>query len=227
MSRKFKIPKDPYEDGINIYKKGTITIEPGVTVLVGCNGSGKTTLLDFIKSDLNEKKIPVYDYNNLSDGGSYSLSESLFTGDIDLASNQMCSSEGENIMLNISKIASNFKKFIDTGKTGKYSDRLYSIFSDKEIETNTNERWILLDATDSGLSIDNIIEVKYLFKLILNDTDNIDKEIYIIVSANEYEMADGQPCFDVCNSRYVSIKSYNTYKQVILKSRAIKDNRYK
>ena len=42
--RKFKIDRDYNGLGCNIYQKGTVTINPGVTVLVGCNGIGKTTL---------------------------------------------------------------------------------------------------------------------------------------------------------------------------------------
>lgn len=45
MSRKFKLIKDCYYKDENIFEKRTITLEPGVTVLVGCNGLGKTTLI--------------------------------------------------------------------------------------------------------------------------------------------------------------------------------------
>lgn len=45
MGRKFQLERDYYEEGLNLYKKKTIEIKPGVTVLVGCNGIGKTTLL--------------------------------------------------------------------------------------------------------------------------------------------------------------------------------------
>ena len=43
MRKAFKIPKDPCREGDILYKKSSITIEPGLTVLVGCNGCGKTT----------------------------------------------------------------------------------------------------------------------------------------------------------------------------------------
>ena len=52
MSRKFTLIKDYYDEGFNLYKKKTITIKPGVTVLVGCNGIGKTTLLHQIRDRL-------------------------------------------------------------------------------------------------------------------------------------------------------------------------------
>ena len=49
MSREFKLIKDYYDMGWNLYNKAKVTIENGVTVLVGCNGSGKTTLLHQVK----------------------------------------------------------------------------------------------------------------------------------------------------------------------------------
>ena len=59
----------------------------------------------------------------------------------------------------------------------------------------------MLDAVDSGLSVDNIVDVKeQLFKTILEY--NYGNEIYIVISANEYEMARGEQCFDVYNYNF-------------------------
>ena len=69
MGRKFKLWKDPYDCGIDLYKKKTIEIKTGVTVLVGCNGIGKTTLLHCIKDSLKKEKIPCMEFNNLIEGG--------------------------------------------------------------------------------------------------------------------------------------------------------------
>ena len=93
-----------------------------------------------------------------------------------------------------------------------------------EEQEESNERWILLDAIDSGLSIDNIVDVKeYLFKTILEN--NFGKEIYILVVANEYEMARGEDCFDVHNGKYVKFTDYEDYRNFVLKSKEWKDKR--
>lgn len=56
--------------------------------------------------------------------------------------------------------------------------------------------WFFFDAIDSGLSVDNIVDVKeYMFKTIFRTAPNTD--IYIVVTANEYEFARGEECFDV------------------------------
>ena len=80
------------------------------------------------------------------------------------------------------------------------------------------ELWILMDAIDSGLSIDNIIDFKKnLVDVVLED--NKDKKVYFIVSANEYEMAYDEKCFSVQDCKYVDIKNYEDYKKLILKTR--------
>ena len=57
MSRNFQLERDYYDEGFNLYKKKTIKINPGVTVLVGCNGIGKTTLLHQIRHALKEENM--------------------------------------------------------------------------------------------------------------------------------------------------------------------------
>jgi len=230
MSRKFKLWKDPYDIGFDLWKKRTIEIKPGVTVLVGCNGIGKTTLLNNIEAELKKENIPVTHFDNLSDGGSNARSEKLFLEDFSFLAESMCSSEGENIFLNLCDLAGKLGDFVKTGvNKGKYNPFAEIFKSDKEDrkgEELSNERWILFDAVDSGLSIDNIVELKEgLFKTIIEYKK--DKEIYIIISANEYEMANGEQCFDVYNGKYITFTDYNEYRNMILESKKWKENRVK
>lgn len=229
MSRKFKLPKDYFGEGIELWKKRAITINPGVTVLVGCNGIGKTSLLHCIKDQLKKEKVPCISFDNLHDGGSNARSEAAFREDFGLLSSLMCSSEGENIMINIVSLVSKLRHFVETGDNGDKIDKLVMSIArlneeKMEEKEESNERWILLDAIDSGLSIDNIVDVKeYLFKTILEN--NFGKEIYILVVANEYEMARGENCFDVHNGKYVKFKDYEDYRNFVLKSKEWKDIR--
>ena len=207
MGRKFKIDNDAYGEGIKMYNKATIKLVPGVTVLVGCNGAGKSTLLKQLYGIVQKENIPCVMFDNLKDGGSNARSKAGFYGDITFLATSMCSSEGENIALNM----------------GNFAKMIVSMFRNNP---NDNEYWIFADAVDSGFSIDNVVELKdELFKLILDI--HKDKEVYIVITANAYEMARGEQCFDVINGKYVSIKSYEKYRSVILKSRDKKDARYK
>ena len=117
----------------------------------------------------------------------------------------MCSSEGENINLNIGNFA---------GKIGNY----------QRSHADAKELWIFFDAVDSGLSVDNVVDLKEtLFRLILENSGAT--EVYIIVSANEYELARGEACFDVLRCKYTQFKTYEAYRKFILKTREVKDAR--
>lgn len=203
MSKKFKIDRDYHGLDCNIYKKGTITFNPGTTVLVGCNGIGKTTLLIQIKEQLKKEKIPVIMFDNLHDGGSNSRSMASFYGNFEFLACSMQSSEGENIALNLGEFA---RKIGDFVRKNEKSDEI----------------WILFDAIDSGLSIDAVIDVKeYLFNTIFEHANN--PEVYIVLSANGYEFARDEQCFDVLNGRYRKFSSYESYRKFILKTREEKD----
>lgn len=231
MSREFQIEKRYYDESYDLYKKKSITINDGITVLVGCNGSGKTTLLHQIKEQLKKENIPVLSFDNLHEGGSTAISAAGFYGDLGFMGAAMTSSEGENIVLNISKLASTLRSFIKTGKTQTENDELVKAFAkafwgDKaEEKQESNERWLLLDAIDSGLSVDNVVDLKEcLFKTILKDAE--DTNVFIIVSGNGYEMVREENCFDVYNGEYIKFSNYEEYRNFILDSRKTKDKRW-
>ena len=203
--RKFTIHKDYCDTGCNIYKKENIAIDTGLTVLVGCNGMGKSTLIKQLKSQLETENIPVISFNNLSEGGSYARSKAGYYNDLEFLVTAMQSSEGENIIMNLGKLASEIGSFMRKNK-------------------NMSEFWIFLDAIDSGLSVDNVDDVKeYLFKTIFDDNPNTN--VYIIASANEYELARNENCFDVYRGKYIRFKDYEEYRNFILKTREEKDKR--
>lgn len=229
--RKFQLERDYYEEGVNLYKKKIVEIKQGVTVLVGCNGIGKTTMLRQIRDELKKDKIPCVAFDNLEEGGSKAVSEAGFFGDFKFMATAIQSSEGENIVMNMSNLAARLGQFIKNGEDPKERRRIQLMRSIAQINGETfeepsipNERWILLDAIDSGLSVDNIVDIKeLLFKTILEH--NYGNEIYIVVSANEYEMARGEQCLDVQNMKYVKFKDYEEYRKLVLDSREWKEQR--
>lgn len=212
--RTFKTFRDPFGVGFNTTKPKQIEIKDGLTVLVGCNGAGKTTLLTNIEDELKKANIPVFQYSEHFDGR-HMKDKAVAKGDMSFVATSVCSSEGENINLNLCKVISQLREFIKEGT-----------FNRSEEVTST-ERWILFDAIDSGYSIDNIIELKAIFNLMLEDAKTFGVQLYIIVSANSYELASNENCFDIINGEYVAFNSYEDYKQFILDSRKLKDERYK
>ena len=207
MSRQFTLNNDWYgEDDFNIFKKKKITIKSGLTVLVGCNGAGKTTLLKQIEQSLKSKDIPVMLHNNKSDGERELKSRAALYGDFNIVAKLMMSSEGENIVNVMSEIAR---------KMGDFTRR----------NGNSKELWFMFDAVDSGLSIDNILEIKeQLIPIVLEH--NADKDIYFLISTNSYEFARGENCFDVINGKYIKFSNYEEYRDFILNSKEQKLERY-
>ena len=232
--------RDPYGEGFSTCRPKKIEIAEGLTVLVGCNGAGKTTLLNNIKDELKKNNVPVIMFDNLRDGGSSGLGSAAFNEDWSLMAGMMSSSEGETIGLNIGIWAKGISNFIFTGKykSGRKEDKLSEIFMStdedfrKEMKSRNKalqdhkERWILIDAADSGYSIDNVIELKDLFQLMFDDAKSVGKELYIIISANQYELARNEQCFDVNTGKYLTFKDYEDYRKFIIKSREKKDRRY-
>ena len=224
MSRKFKIDRYPYDDDIKMYEKTFITLEPGATVLVGCNGSGKTTLLQMIERSLKRDRIPVL-YLDTLQSAQNGIGNAIFSNNLQFAATSYIASEGERMALSIGQFAGKIKEFIATGKRRRTS--MEKAFAPKEKPVNSNERWILIDSADSGLSIDMLEEVRDLINLVIEDNKEGDKELYIVLSTNQYEMVVGNRCLDVQTLKPVVIKTYDRYRSVIRKSRERKEARNK
>ena len=96
----------------------------------------------------------------------------------------------------------------------------------KAEENGSKELFLIWDAVDSGASIDNIIELKDFFNTIIKDQkEKNDIDVFVIVSANSYEMANGEACYDISHNKYISFNDYEEYKKFILKSRKFKERR--
>ena len=237
--RKFKIEKAPFGEE-KIFCKSTVTFNPGVTVLTGCNGAGKTTLLRAIKKSLNENYIPVMSIDNLKEGGHNAADSMMYHNQTKLAACMVTASEGEGISLTLGYFFKNVDYFIRTGIDKLHPLAYFNLhdamhmkydeyMKEKELLESKledhKERWLLFDACDSGYSIDQIDDLKEVFELVLSPEGLHGKDVYIIVTANSYEMAANQNCYDVATGQFYIPTSYEEYKDRILESRKIKNNR--
>ena len=202
---KIDLIQDYFGDDI-FFRKPSVDINTGVTVLTGCNGYGKTSMLNSIRDyceENNIKYIYFYSMENRQNDKEYAA----MYGNISFLAGTMTGSEGEVIAMSI----------------GKFAQKLGSF-----VHKNQNEKTliVLMDAVDSGYSIDNIIELKErLFKIAIDDCKNQGIDLYIIVSANTYELTIGYPCLDPINCKYIDFKNYESYKDFILNTRNTKDQR--
>jgi hypothetical protein len=91
--------------------------------------------------------------------------------------------------------------------------------------SNCKERVLLFDAVDSGLSVDSIVEVKEMFTAIEEYSKQMGMDVYIVIAANEYELARNSNCFDVNDGKYVTFADYEEYRNFIINSRLKKEKR--
>ena len=221
--------RDPYDAGFSPTKPKEIEIQPGFTVLVGCNGAGKSTLLLNIQEHCKENNIPCLYYDNLHDGGSNAMSSLFYFGDYVGGADLFTSSEGESIKINIGRKSTTFNEFIQNGYVNDREYRLIQVFSGLDNNTvdviECKDRVFLFDAVDSGLSVDSVVEIKDLFELVIDDNKDLDRNIYIVIAANEYELARNVNCFDVNAGKYIKFLDYEDYRSFIIKSRVLKEKR--
>lgn len=199
---KLKLPKDYYGLGYSLYKKHTVDLSPGLTVLVGCNGAGKTTFLRMLNDILgNRKDVLLISHSNLYDGGEMAKEKALHGNKMDVLARLAFGSEGEAMAESLGMLAG------DIGAKIKRSD--------------AKEVFLLLDAMDSGYSIDNVVEMKNFFAFVLRH--NADRNVYFILPANAYELARGENCLDVQEMKYRRFESYEDFRAFILQSRSKRD----
>ena len=209
MLNKFKVQliRKYYDDHV-FFKKSEVEFEPGVTVLVGCNGYGKTTMLECIKAQCRTDDIFFIEFESVGDR-QRDRSAAGFYGDINFLASSFCSSEGEKITMSLGKFAKSLGSFVRN-------------------HSNVKTLVVTMDALDSGYSIDNVVEAKeLLFKTVLEDCESKGIELYIFVTANAYELASGEKCFDPIKGEYIRFDSYEQYRKYVLDTRKTKDRRYR
>ena len=224
--------RNPYDSGFSPTQPTTIELKPGLTVLVGCNGAGKTTLIHNINEELRKQNIPTQLWDNIKDGGHNAVSAMLSGlpgSDIEFGSCLWSASEGEAIKMNIARQSKLYNEFLKTGyyKNASYQfSRVFKDINNDEHVITSNQRWLLFDATDSGMSVDSICELKTnLFYPLITIAKNMNIELFIIISANEYELCRNEQCFDVNKGKYLTFNDYEDYRTFILNSRKTKEKR--
>lgn len=206
--KKFKIARDPYNEKEYLFNKEEISINEGITVLVGCNGTGKSTLQQAILKQLKKEKIQYVYWDNHKDDKDTDAGYLAMKGDYGLLANNFAASEGEQIANKLDRIVA---------KTGNVV---------RSLRKEDNQFWLIMDAVDSGYSVDNIVELKDFIKnVLIPDLKDSKKKCYVLISANEYEMARDEACFDVHNCEYIKFGDYEEYRNFILNSKKTKNKR--
>lgn len=224
---KIKTWRDPYDEGFSTTRRKEVELKEGLTILVGCNGIGKTTFLRNVEEQCKNEDIPVLFYSDMTDGRYHAMDNAMENGNIGLFSTLSYSSEGENIKMNFGTAITKVRKFLSTGFYDTMGNRFFQSLDKDEKKIMDKRRVLLFDSIDSGLSIDSITEVRNIFDLIQKDSKTVGVETYILVTANEYEMARKAPCLNASEGTYTEFSDYESYRTFIIRNRKTKEGRYK
>lgn len=180
------------EDVYNLHKGFDLTLKPGFTALVGPNGAGKTTLLSQLKTYANQNNIPVWHYSNRREGRHMAEAAAL-ENRLDFVAASLTASEGEQVAMHF-----------------RYTIRSLPGF----VRIASGPVFILLDAIDSGASIDRARKLREFFDYVI-DTE-ADREVYIIMAVNHFELARNADCVHTRTGEHMTFPDYETYARFIL-----------
>lgn len=191
---------DPVECGRRLFYRKSCTLKPGVTILVGCNGSGKTSLIHSLEGTISIFSTYA-DYSDTSDGRSSAREMFAFYNNLEAVATSMMSSEGENVSINLIHAIHTIKQYIAEN---------HEIFK---------KFYIFLDGIDSGTDIETIDFIKdTIFKDLISVFDAYGITLYIVASANNYELVRDMDCMEVYSGKYRRFSDYEEYRNYILKT---------
>lgn len=186
------------KDWFGLHKGYTLTLESGLTFLVGPNGAGKTTLLSQIADYAKSNNIGLWQYDNLSDGGQHAADRYTLHGDFTKIATAVTASEGENVALNFGN------------KVGEMGQRIGQAASTHQ------PLIILLDAVDSGASIDRARELARFLSFVCDRDIKDAAEVYIVVAANHYELVKAPArCINVRTGGQETFPNYDKYAEFV------------
>lgn len=158
-------------------KSNNIIINKGITILMGNNGCGKSYACQQIRDYLRENNKEVY-YTDVYTEGKNITRNYLEEGNTKAVAKYTFASEGQRV----------YDTFVDNHVTKLGS------FVKKLIGNNKKEGFIIIDGVDSGVSIDMILNLKDLFKMIEKDCIDNNIDIYIILTSNSFELCKYYDC---------------------------------
>jgi energy-coupling factor transporter ATP-binding protein EcfA2 len=195
--------KQPKHITGKLYDNSTFDFAEGLTVLTGCNGSGKSTLLEELHKYADEHNIPNYLYDARKSQENLGR-EFQNNGDIDVITQCIAhnmESEGENLHSSFGYFLTAIGTVVRLAKPG-------------------DDIIIMIDGIDSGVSINLIRDIKDFLLNTMLAKENIpaDTHMYVIVSANSFELARDCDCIDVSTAKHKTFNNYDEYVDYIVES---------
>lgn len=224
---KFRISKNPYDERV-MFKRVILELNPNtISCFVGANGTGKTTAIRFIKNHLHKIGHDIEnDHNQFykifnQDKKEYDIAYLLFDKNSDITEDL----NGMEAVLNRATVA-----FSSTGEGIIHRlNRSVSALGGwvKNNENKNKTLFVFFDDCDAGTSIDVIIELKDLFKLIAESCEKKGITYYIVITANSFEMCRDIDCISVHDFTHKTFTEYEDFKKFVMNSKKLKEKSIK
>lgn len=171
-----------------------------LTVIVGCNGYGKTSYISGLETHLKNKKIQYVKWSDNDNGRTNGMNQFLWSGDNEGLASMALHSEGQAMMASFGRTCI------------RECGRKVRMAKDSDIK----ELFIIVDQIDSGLDVHMINYVKNVFKdTIIPDMQKHGITVYVVITANSYEVAKGEYCFDPVQRKAIIFNRYSEYYDYI------------
>ena len=172
-------------NGYNEAKTNRLSLRKNnITIVVGRNGYGKSSLLSGIDAAFkNNPNVLVVHWSDNEYGRGNAMDTLLWNDDIEGLASMAFHSEGQ-------KMRESFGRFF-LAKVGSAVRRINP-------EDGIDTAFLLVDQLDSGLDVHQINLVKQIFRdTIIPDMKSRGiKKVYVVMTANSYEMVRGEECID-------------------------------
>ena len=186
----------------NDYLNKTIctSISPGLTIIVGRNGYGKTTFLRSLEEQITEASTPCVSWNDNEYGRSVGKDRMLHADNMAGLASMMCRSEGETMLASFSEFF-----MVKAGAAVRHCAKHYK-----------SEIFFLIDQIDSGLDIYQLDEIKDVINnTIIPDLESRHIAGYFLMTANSFEVAEGEDCLDPVTGKHYRFDTLAEYRSYI------------
>ena len=180
--------------------KYAVFIPNALTIVVGHNGYGKSSYISGLESHLKRKGIEYIKWSDSANGRTNGMNQFLWAGDNEGVASMAFHSEGQAMMASFSRIC-----IRECGRKAKLAK-----------DGKLKELFVIIDQLDSGLDVYWINDLKRLFKKsIIPNMNKYGVTVYVVMTANSYELAKGEHCFDPVTRRGIIFNSYTEYYDYI------------
>lgn len=191
------------------------TFESGVTMLIGSNGTGKSTLLRQLSSIFGKGNwIVIEDNENIRNN------YNCYYYDNEYEQNHRKQTWLEDTDSRVSRrIVETFENSEGQNMWDYLYYQLYNIGKAVRNAKEQNKKgiFLLFDGLDSGLSLDKIYKLKQeLLDFIIKTDETNDFKIFIICSANSFELSKGYDCVDVKTQEHIKFNNYEEYEKYFM-----------